>query len=96
MALYTALGYTSHGLKGAFALASFNLDYTPTNSDLPVFLYHGGNDMVIPWEFSESTYEGITRKELYLETGMQHVVSDLMVAALRSWIHRVMQPRSFL
>jgi predicted esterase len=96
MALYTSLGYSDYRVKGVFALSSFNLEYPVKHPDIPAFIYHGGNDIVLPWSFSQPGYEDIKLKELYLEGKMQHVISDSMCVVLKNWLHRTLNPRSFL
>jgi uncharacterized protein len=83
-----------HELKGKIE----KLKYFDLTSQLdkikktPIFMWHGKNDTVVPYKYSEKLYELLKQqgRDVYFlsEDGIEHKVSRLAVVKLVSWLEK--------
>lgn len=82
MALLSGLTY-SEGLGGVFSLSGFlfpNLDEKTFQKLLPIYISHGDEDFMVPWDLANQSYKVLTGREnisLNLVKGLDHSIEQV-------------------
>jgi phospholipase/carboxylesterase len=98
LALHTALRL-SQKIAGVIGLSTYlpladlrHVEKHSANEKTPIFLAHGRQDFLLPFEFGKLTYEMLTTLGYFVtwhEYDLAHSVNEKEVADIRTWLQQI-------